>query len=68
MDKGDCLRTASANLDLSIHAASYPQATYAAARLRIRNERWDGVPFIIKAGKALNERVALVGGSDLRCV
>lgn len=22
----------------------------------INNERWDGVPFIIKAGKALNER------------
>ena len=37
------------------------QATYAACRLLIRNERWDGVPFIIKAGKALNERVALVG-------
>ena len=24
--------------------------------LNIRNERWDGVPFILKAGKALNEK------------
>lgn len=29
--------------------------TYAAIHLRIQNERWDGVPFILKAGKALNE-------------
>ena len=36
------------------------QATYAATKLFIHNERWDGVPFIVKAGKALNERVALV--------
>jgi len=25
--------------------------TYAAAVLRINNERWDGVPFILKCGK-----------------
>lgn len=25
--------------------------TYAAAVLRIKNERWDGVPFILKCGK-----------------
>lgn len=25
--------------------------TYAAAILRINNERWDGVPFILKCGK-----------------
>ena len=30
--------------------------TFAAALLKINNERWDGVPFLIKAGKALNER------------
>ncbi|CAH1121003.1 unnamed protein product [Ceutorhynchus assimilis] len=35
-------------------------ATYAAAVLRINNERWDGVPFILKCGKALNERKAEV--------
>ncbi|XP_076261805.1 glucose-6-phosphate 1-dehydrogenase Zw isoform X3 [Rhynchophorus ferrugineus] len=34
--------------------------TYAAAVLRIKNERWDGVPFILKCGKALNERKAEV--------
>lgn len=34
--------------------------TYAMAVLKIRNERWDGVPFILKCGKALNERKAEV--------
>lgn len=34
--------------------------TYAAAVLRINNERWDGVPFILRCGKALNERKAEV--------
>jgi len=34
--------------------------TYAAAALNIRNERWDGVPFILRCGKALNERKAEV--------
>lgn len=29
--------------------------TYACVVLNIRNERWDGVPFILKAGKALDE-------------
>ncbi|XP_050527221.1 glucose-6-phosphate 1-dehydrogenase [Daktulosphaira vitifoliae] len=33
-------------------------ATYASAVLKINNERWDGVPFILKCGKALNERKA----------
>jgi glucose-6-phosphate 1-dehydrogenase len=28
--------------------------------LRINNERWDGVPFILRCGKALNERKAEV--------
>jgi len=32
--------------------------TYAAAVLRLNNERWDGVPFILRAGKATNERKA----------
>lgn len=34
--------------------------TYASAALRINNERWDGVPFILRCGKALNERKAEV--------
>ncbi|KAJ1498833.1 hypothetical protein HMI55_004729, partial [Coelomomyces lativittatus] len=29
--------------------------TFAACVLNIQNERWDGVPFILKCGKALNE-------------
>lgn len=32
--------------------------TFAVARLHINNARWHGVPFILKAGKALNERKA----------
>lgn len=32
--------------------------TFAAIRLRINNPRWAGVPIILKAGKALNERKA----------
>jgi glucose-6-phosphate 1-dehydrogenase len=34
--------------------------TYAACRLDIRNERWSGVPFVLRAGKALNERSVVV--------
>ncbi|KAJ3176256.1 Glucose-6-phosphate 1-dehydrogenase [Irineochytrium annulatum] len=30
--------------------------TYAAATFMIHNERWEGVPFILKCGKALNEQ------------
>jgi glucose-6-phosphate 1-dehydrogenase len=30
--------------------------TYAAVRLRVANRRWAGVPFLIRAGKALQER------------
>jgi len=32
--------------------------TFAAAALHIDNERWEGVPFILRCGKALNERKA----------
>ncbi|CAA7400702.1 unnamed protein product [Spirodela intermedia] len=32
--------------------------TFASVVLRIHNERWEGVPFILKAGKALNSRKA----------
>ncbi|XP_021890346.1 LOW QUALITY PROTEIN: glucose-6-phosphate 1-dehydrogenase, cytoplasmic isoform-like [Carica papaya] len=32
--------------------------TFATMVLRIHNERWEGVPFILKAGKALNSRKA----------
>ncbi|XP_071525479.1 glucose-6-phosphate 1-dehydrogenase-like [Panulirus ornatus] len=34
--------------------------TYALAITTIHNERWDGVPFILRCGKALNERKAEV--------
>ncbi|GBP23110.1 Glucose-6-phosphate 1-dehydrogenase [Eumeta japonica] len=34
--------------------------TYALAALWINNERWEGVPFILRCGKALNERKAEV--------
>ena len=37
--------------------------TFATAVLQINNERWDGVPFILKCGKALNERKAEVRSS-----
>ncbi|KAE8661617.1 Glucose-6-phosphate 1-dehydrogenase [Hibiscus syriacus] len=32
--------------------------TFATVILRLHNERWEGVPFILKAGKALNSRKA----------
>ncbi|TQD98120.1 hypothetical protein C1H46_016242 [Malus baccata] len=32
--------------------------TFSTVILRIHNERWEGVPFILKAGKALNSRKA----------
>lgn len=35
-------------------------ATYALTVLRVKNERWNGVPFILRAGKALDERLAEV--------
>ncbi|XP_071084261.1 glucose-6-phosphate 1-dehydrogenase-like isoform X1 [Haliotis cracherodii] len=34
--------------------------TFATAVMFVRNERWDGVPFILRCGKALNERKAEV--------
>ncbi|EDO33648.1 predicted protein [Nematostella vectensis] len=34
--------------------------TFAASVFYVENERWDGVPFILKCGKALNERKAEV--------
>lgn len=34
--------------------------TFATVILRVHNERWEGVPFILKAGKALNSRKAEV--------
>lgn len=32
--------------------------TFATVVLRVHNERWEGVPFVLKAGKALNSRKA----------
>ncbi|KAL4227115.1 glucose-6-phosphate 1-dehydrogenase [Mactra antiquata] len=34
--------------------------TFVTAALFVRNERWDGVPFLLRCGKALNERKAEV--------
>ncbi|XP_055999939.1 glucose-6-phosphate 1-dehydrogenase-like isoform X1 [Ostrea edulis] len=34
--------------------------TFVTAVLKVMNERWDGVPFILRCGKALNERKAEV--------
>ncbi|XP_004070477.2 glucose-6-phosphate 1-dehydrogenase [Oryzias latipes] len=34
--------------------------TFATAVLNVQNERWDGVPFILRCGKALNEQKAEV--------
>ncbi|XP_051162043.1 glucose-6-phosphate 1-dehydrogenase isoform X2 [Leptopilina boulardi] len=45
-------------LDDSTVPANSNTPTYALAVLKILNERWDGVPFILRCGKALNERKA----------
>ena len=29
--------------------------TFASIIMHVNNERWEGVPFVLKAGKALNE-------------
>ncbi len=34
-----------------------PTPTYAAARLAVNNERWQGVPFLVTAGKGLDTRL-----------
>lgn len=36
------------------------QATYALSVLRINNKRWDGVPFLLHCGKALNDHICEV--------
>ena len=40
----------------SVAAGASVAPTFAMIVLNIRNERWDCVPFILKAGKALNEK------------
>lgn len=35
-------------------------STYALSILRVNNKRWDGVPFLLQCGKALNEHVCEV--------
>uniref|UniRef100_A0A667WLS8 Glucose-6-phosphate 1-dehydrogenase n=1 Tax=Myripristis murdjan TaxID=586833 RepID=A0A667WLS8_9TELE len=47
-------------LDDSTVPKGSTQATFATAVLYVHNERWDGVPFILRCGKALNERKAEV--------
>jgi glucose-6-phosphate 1-dehydrogenase len=39
-------------------------ATFAACVAYVNNDRWAGVPFVLKAGKALDERKAEVGSRD----
>ena len=42
-------------------AAAAPRSitpTFAACAVFVKNARWDGVPFLLKAGKALHSRVA----------
>jgi glucose-6-phosphate 1-dehydrogenase len=34
--------------------------TFAACKLSVNNERWAGVPFVLRAGKALNEKGVLI--------
>lgn len=34
--------------------------TFAAIRLAVSNDRWAGVPFVVKAGKALDDRAVVV--------
>ncbi|KAG8002701.1 Glucose-6-phosphate 1-dehydrogenase [Nibea albiflora] len=41
--------------------------TFATAVLYVQNERWDGVPFILRCGKALNERKAEETSLPERC-
>ncbi|XP_026531948.1 glucose-6-phosphate 1-dehydrogenase [Notechis scutatus] len=47
-------------LDDSTVPAGSTTPTFAAAVLYVDNERWDGVPFVLRCGKALNERKAEV--------
>lgn len=42
-------------LDDSTVSKDSRACTFAAIELNIHNERWEGVPFILRAGKALNE-------------
>jgi glucose-6-phosphate 1-dehydrogenase len=44
--------------DDSIENKGTNTPTFAVVRIKINNRRWDGVPMILKAGKALNERKA----------
>lgn len=41
--------------------------TYAATTLWIHNPRWEGVPFILKAGKGLSLSLNVVCGADESC-
>jgi glucose-6-phosphate 1-dehydrogenase len=41
--------------------------TFAAIAMHINNARWDGVPFLLKAGKALDNRRAEIR-VQFRCV
>ena len=51
------------NLDLCIYS-TVPEGskcpTFAATVLKVDNARWSGVPFLMKAGKGLDERMAEV--------
>lgn len=46
--------------DDTIHNNDTNTPTYAAVQCRVNTPRWEGVPFVIEAGKALNERICQV--------
>ena len=59
-----CLRTgqyAGYSADPGIANDKTRTETFAAAVLHVHNPRWDGVPFVLKAGKALNDSKVLYG-------
>lgn len=41
-------------------------ATFASAVLKINNERWDGVPFVLKCGKGKNYDLKILNNFNLR--
>lgn len=58
--KGETKEQQTGYLDDPGVAAQSITPTYALAVLHINNERWQGVPFILRCGKALDERKAEV--------
>jgi len=59
-DEDGVLRAEPGYLDDSTVPAGSRCPTFAAVALTVENERWRGVPFLMRAGKGLNERLAEV--------